>query len=48
MNKQFLIVSALATAIFLHAGFALAATDPSPTQKKMCRHKTAIKSMAAD
>lgn len=35
MNKQFLIVSALATAISLHAGFALAATDPSPTQKNV-------------
>lgn len=35
MNKQFLIVSVLATAISLHAGFALAATDPSPTQKNV-------------
>jgi hypothetical protein len=35
MNKQFLIVSALATAISLHTGFALAATAPSSTQKNV-------------
>lgn len=35
MNKQFLIVSTLAAAISLHAGFALTATNPSPTQKNV-------------
>lgn len=35
MNKQFLIVSALAAAISLHAGFASAVTDPSPAQKNV-------------
>jgi hypothetical protein len=35
MNKHFLIIFALATAISLHAGFALTATDPSPTQKNV-------------